>query len=109
MCRENKSFDPNSVLVSYKMAVVLPSTVVYTRNFPHVPALVLLVRDSSPQLEYIVDFPSLFKVDALNSTVAFLLRSTTAAERLAQVGETLKGKLAEDGELKVCKKEIRAF
>jgi hypothetical protein len=54
-------------------------------------------------------------VQGLTATLAFLIRLSPFYEdqlvpvlSVLQVGETLKGKLAEDGKLKVRKKEIRA-
>jgi desumoylating isopeptidase 1 len=55
-------------------------------------------------------------VHRLTATLAFLIRLSPFYEDelvpllgVLQVGETLKGKLAEDGKLKVRKKEIRAL
>jgi hypothetical protein len=59
---------------------------------------------------------SLTVVHRLAATLAFLIRLSSFCEdqlvallSVLQVGETLKGKLAEDGKLKVRKKEIRAL
>jgi hypothetical protein len=55
-------------------------------------------------------------VHRLTATLAFLIRLSPFYEDelvpllgVLQVGETLKGKLAEDGKLKVRKKDIRAL
>ena len=55
-------------------------------------------------------------VHRLTATLAFLIRLSPFYEdqlvpllSVLQVGETLKGKLADDGKLKVRKKEIRAL
>jgi hypothetical protein len=55
-------------------------------------------------------------VHRLTATLAFLIRLSPFYEdqlvpllSVLQVGETLKGKLAEDGKLKVWKNEVRAL
>ena len=112
---KTKPCDPNSVLVSYKTTVVLPKDQycsLYTKALstcsPFLQAsssFLSRVQVShcqpigSPQLENCRFFPSLLTL--LIQLSHFNDGQLVPVPSVLRVGETLNGKLAEDGELKV--------